>query len=232
MKTKIASFVVLSILALAANSQALSVDVINYSFEINNLGIVPGEGEVMSGIDFPGWVETSGYAGVYNPGELGFSSSINPETGLVDAPDGQLVAYMANSGSVTLQDIEGYTLRQGATLTLQLDVGWWSGLDVPNFEISLVSDGVLLASTSDTSDLAPGTFGNVTLQYDVTDPALEGQNLAIVIAYDGGGLMFFDNVRLTNDGPTPVPEPVTLLLLGAGMFSLGLARSAKKLIRR
>lgn len=231
MKNIVASILALSILAFATSGHALSVDVFNFSFETNNLGLVLGEGQIASGIDFPGWVESAGYAGVYNPGQLGFFPSINPETGLVDAPDGLLVAYMANNGSVTLQNLQGYSLKQGATLTLQLDIGWWYGLQAPSFQVGLVSGGNWLATTSDISGLAPGTFGNVTLQYEVTDPALVGQNLAIVIQNDGG-LFFFDNVRLTNDGPTAVPEPATLLLLGAGMVSLGFARRVKRLLRR
>lgn len=223
MKIKLAIVFTMVLLASATSGYALPVDVVNYSFETNIQGVVLLDGQAAT-VDFQGWTESSGYAGAYNPG--------GSTGGLDQAPDGEIVAYMANDGSVTLQDLSSYSLREGATLTLQVDVGWWWGSDAPNFDIAIVSDGVWLASTSDISGLTPGTFGTVTLQYEVTDPGLNEENVAIVIAKDGGGLMFFDNVRLSNDGPTSVPEPTTLLLLGAGMFSISMARSVKKLLGR
>ena len=132
------------------------------------------------------------------------------------------------------------TLMENTTYLLQVDIGnplWednasWEGF--PGYRIELLAGGVVLASDDNTLSPSDGTFNPIPSEVSFftaqSDHASLGEALTIRllnISAGEGREVNFDNVRLT---AAPVPEPATMLLLGAGL--IGLAGFGRKKFKK
>ena len=204
------------------NVFALPVPVINNSFE-DGIRLTDNNGMGVWGYDFnSGWDIVTGRAGTWMPSDDMFS---------YDIPDGDSVAWL-NEGSSISQDLN-HTVNGGNTLTLDVAVGLRSNFAYSSaFSVEIWAEGSRLASTgAGVGSISSGEFINLSFSYVIenNDPYL-GRQLSIVFNNLGGGdrQLAFDNVHFDNGlTTTPVPEPATVLLLGAGLVGLAGFRRRK-----
>jgi hypothetical protein len=196
------------------STSASAIAITNYSFED------PGLGDSGWVAGASGW-SVSGSAGVWNPTDASYLS----------IPDGDNVAWV-NEGYL-FQNINN-SLIENNLYTLQVAVGMRVGEDFweahgpwPGYSVGLWDmSGNLLASEG---FLTPdqGEFLTSTVTYLAT-AGTAGQYFQIRL-YGDGIQVNFDNVRLENqvsqsNDLAPIPEPSTLILIGAGLLGLALVR--------
>lgn len=164
------------------------------------------------------WV-VSGRGGVYSPTEVQYG---------VGVVDGSYVAFIRNTALMSV--VPGYTINDDSLITLTVDIGWRNdNPDYGTYSVDLLADGSVFATSS--VSLTQGAFTTLTLSFDTGTPEaadLIGDTLGIRFTHLGGYQVNFDNVTLSNDTYASVPEPSTLLLLGAGLVGLGIARRRKR----
>ena len=201
------------------NAFALPVTITNASFEDGAHPYSNMNGNF--GLGISGW-DFTGIAGTWTPSADLFS---------YDIPDGDSVAFL-NPGASVFQDLN-HTVNGGNTLTLGVDVGLRSNLAYSSaFSVEIWAEGSRLASTgAGVGAISSGEFINLSLSYVIenNDPYL-GRQLSIVFNNLGGGdnQLAFDNVHFDNGlTTTPVPEPATVLLLGASLVGLAGFRRRK-----
>ncbi|MBI4684845.1 MAG: PEP-CTERM sorting domain-containing protein [Nitrospirae bacterium] len=84
------------------------------------------------------------------------------------------------------------------------------------------SSGNLIASASGSGNLNGSDMGWLM----ITAPS--GQFFDYVMVHDSGNYFLVDNMSGDASGVNPIPEPATLLLLGAGLVGVGIARRFRK----
>jgi hypothetical protein len=201
---------------------AASIAVTNYSFEDSVVLNCPGGGSTCINVGVvPGW----------SPQNVG--TTFKPSTGAGGEfpggiPDGVNVLALGGPNVFGPPSGEVYqtltaSVQANTTYTLTIFVGQRGDYPLSGYTISLVANGVMLASDS---SLRPsgGTFLADTITYTSgANPVELGQDLEIDLFSSGlsspnaGGQIEFDDVTL-NAMTTASPEPtvVSLLVLGLG----------------
>lgn len=197
----------------AGGSLAAAIPVANASFEALPAGGLPfgcGAGCSFSGSDpIPGWT-SSGAFGQFQPGvQAGNFTYFN------SVPDGITVAY-SNGGTI------GQTVglaQAGLTYTLLVDVGFRKDFSDPGSVALIVGSNTVLA----TGVAAQGSGNWVTYTATYTAIGTDAGTPITISLSSPGAQGDWDNVRLSNSAIS-VPEPASLLLLGAGFAGLGAIR--------
>ncbi|MBX3112427.1 MAG: PEP-CTERM sorting domain-containing protein [Fimbriimonadaceae bacterium] len=172
------------------------------------------------GID--GWTKSSsGSAGVWHLPAGSFFET--------DAPDGVQIGYsnalfIAQQASdvlglgTTNLSVMGGRRTDGFAGSFMLRL--WAGGTVAD---GVVTDGTLLGETLyDHTAHDPTSFSLVKIEYEaLAGDASLGKLLTVQFERTAGSQMDFDDVRLSAES---VPEPATLLALGAGVLSLARRR--------
>jgi hypothetical protein len=196
----------LSSLPLYADS---TISIQNASFENYNAFTVTncGTGCGYNLGPIPDW---TGTGGSWQPGSAQFNFPL---------PDGNVLAY-TNGGSIS-QDL-GISLLPNSVYTLSVFVGdRLDGYSTGPYSIALDAGGTTLASLSGSgSDITSGTFADEILIFSTGQNVVSG-DLSIVLA-SGGVQADFDDVSLTVGQNAAVPEPMSLILLVAGVAFVGL----------
>jgi hypothetical protein len=224
MRTSIALVVgpLLSLITTAA-TLAAPITVNNPSFEITPAGgltltqACQGLGcSFDAGVGaIPGWTN-SGVSGEFIPG-----TQVGNHFAFDTIPDGITVAY---SNGPTISQTVGSLVQAGVTYSLLADLG--SRHDNTGFAAGadLLVNGIRYSAVGVTP--APGNWSTFTATYigraaDVGDPI----TIELIATAAFPPQADFDNVRLSGNIASVVPEPETISLIGLGLAALlGIAR--------
>jgi PEP-CTERM motif len=213
--------VALSGMMAATGAQATPVTVQNFSFETP----VKAVNTYNSNMDGTGWSQGPFQAGVqfFALGSQGYNQA-TATSPLPGTANGLQAVYVNrnNADNYIYQDVG--PLSANTTYTLTVAAG-----NQPNFgpgstgSIALVSgafNGTVLAKTT-VSGQPARNFVDFTTSFS-SGPSVSG-DLFVVLRVTSGDQIDFDNVRLDASAAS-VPEPASMLLLGAGLLGLGAAR--------
>ena len=207
-------------LAMTFPVRAGVIAVVNPSFETLPAGGLPlgacGAGCSYSEDAIPGWLVTGNLTGQFQPGvQAGNFAYFN------SVPDGITVAY-TDGGSIS-QTVAA-TVALGVTYTLSVDQGVRHDNSDPGIiELLIGGNAPIIAAGIPAS---PGDWSTYTATYTGLAGDI-GKSISIeLFSSDVQG--DWDNVRLSNDATTGVPEPTTLTLFGAGFAGIGAMRRRKK----
>jgi hypothetical protein len=204
------------LLAIVPSASATAIPVTNASFET-----LPGGGLPFScgtncafSVDgvIPGWTTSNTPSGEFQPGPPTNTTYFN------SIPDGSVIAYLDAAGTIT-QSV-GAVSAAGQLYTLLVDIG--QRKDLAGAFIG--TEQLVIGSTVINGTGAAPTAGNwstFTAMY-ITTAADIGQTISIQLS-SAGVEGDFDNVRL-DSSVAPVPEPMTVGLLGFGLLAAGLAK--------
>jgi len=204
LKRRSTVFAVTALMSVAGAASASPITITNYSFETTGTFL----GGCGTGCNIytqpPGWtgVAFGGFQPGTDQGNFTYFNTLS---------DGITSLYMNDLNSVASQTVAP-TVQLGVLYTLMVDLG--ARNDTPFAAIaSLVINGNTYTATG-TAPVAGG-WSMFSVQY-IGQAADVGSAITIQLTTSGiqGN---FDNVRLDALSPQPVPEPATLLMLGAGL---------------
>ena len=199
----------------ASSAFAVPITVGNASFESLPPGGLPfGCGPACSySVDvIPGWSTVNlSQTGQFQPGTAGYFNSV---------PNGITVAY-TNGG--TISQTVGPTVALGVVYTLQVEQGVRNDIGDPGV-IDLLINGTPWFATGVAA--TPGNWSTYTATY-IGLLADVGKAITIELS-SAAGQGDWDNVSLSDNTATGVPEPLTLALFGAGLAGMAGMRRRKK----
>ena len=204
----------------ASTAFAGPIAVGNASFETLPAGGLPLTGcgagcSYDEGTAIPGWSSTGFFTGQFQPGpSSGNFAYFN------SVPNGLTVAY-TNGG--TISQTVGPTVALGVVYTLQVEQGVRNDIGDPGV-IDLLINGTPWFATGVAA--TPGNWSTYTATY-IGLLADVGQAITIELT-SAAGQGDWDNVRLSDNIATGVPEPLTLALFGAGLAGMAGMRRRKK----
>ncbi|HXJ13800.1 MAG TPA: PEP-CTERM sorting domain-containing protein [Candidatus Limnocylindrales bacterium] len=213
-KLAVSSALVLCMVILSGTARADNIPIVNASFETLGAPLSKscGTGCAYNLGPIPGWTTTAG-AGSWMPGS--FFSAI---------PDGSLVGFVNASNSLT-QTLTGNSVLANSIYTMSVYVG--DRTDNLNGTYTLSLDTILAGVTTtlctfsgNASSIAHGTFQLEGCTYTSAGSGLPSGDLFLKFTATNGGQLDVDNVSLTVQSLTGVPEPSTVLMLSIGMLFL------------
>lgn len=182
----------------------------------------------MWNLNASGW-EVSGSAGTYRTAAGTYFG--NPA--FIDPMEGLNVGFVT-PGAYMYQDL-GLTLQANTDYVLSYSVGRRYDAVGSDYRIVVTAGGGALVEgqnmwtySANSGTIATGGWTTASLNFNSGTSDAVGQTLRVWLANDGGSgvniAAISHEVVFDLSGITAVPEPATIVLLGAGLIGLGLLR--------